>query len=94
MVALHHQIAVLSGACEHGAAATWYLVPASQGRRYQRTFSGTSSYEDIVVSSTRAYVTALNKLIASIREQQVQVAFFSGVRLQTALQERGGCLLE
>lgn len=35
-----------------------------QGGSTQRTFSGSGANEDIVVASARAYVSALNKLIA------------------------------
>jgi 2-isopropylmalate synthase len=35
-----------------------------QGRPYTRTFSGTGADEDVVVSSARAYISALNKLIS------------------------------
>lgn len=44
----------------------------AQGRRYQRTFSGTASSDDIVVASCRAYVSGLNKLIAYIKSQQAR----------------------
>ena len=35
-----------------------------QGGSTQRSFSGSGANEDIVVASARAYVSALNKLIA------------------------------
>ncbi len=37
-----------------------------QGNKTQRSFSGSGSDEDIVVSSARAYVSALNKMISYI----------------------------
>ena len=43
-----------------------------QGRSYERTFSGTGADEDIVVSSARAYVTALNKVISFLRMQEAK----------------------
>ena len=46
---------------EHSATST-----TAQGRVVQRSFSGTGSHSDIVVSSTRAYANALNKLISVI----------------------------
>ena len=44
-----------------------------QGRKTQRSFSGTSAHEDVVVGSARAYVNALNKLIAYTQSQQEPV---------------------
>ena len=35
-----------------------------QGRAFQRTFAGTGADDDVVVSSARAYISALNKLIS------------------------------
>lgn len=55
--------------------STEAVVQTPQGRQYQRTFSGTGADGDIVVSSARAYVSALNKLIgflSSRRKQQQQ----------------------
>jgi len=54
-----------------GSLAAQGVVENAQGRRYQRTFSGTASSDDIVVASCRAYVSGLNKLIAYIKSQQV-----------------------
>ena len=42
----------------------------AQGRTYDRTFSGQGADDDIVVASTRAYVTALNKAIVYLQTQQ------------------------
>jgi 2-isopropylmalate synthase len=53
-----------------GALARQGIVKNAQGRRYQRTFSGTASSEDVVVASARAYVSALNKFIGYIQSQQ------------------------
>ena len=41
-----------------------------QGRTTQRSFSGSSAHEDVVVGSARAYVNALNKLIAYAQAQK------------------------
>lgn len=37
---------------------------------FQRTFNGSGADEDIVVSSARAYIAAVNKLIAFVSAQQ------------------------
>lgn len=37
---------------------------------FQRTFNGNGADEDIVVSSARAYIAAVNKLIAFVNTQQ------------------------
>ena len=42
----------------------------SQGRRRLQEYSGVGSHSDIVVSSTRAYVSALNKLINALKLRQ------------------------
>ena len=42
----------------------------SQGRRLRQEYSGVGSHSDIVVSSTRAYVSALNKLINVLKVRQ------------------------
>ena len=49
-----------------GAMATTGFVQSSRGGVVQRTFSGSGAHEDIVVASARAYVSALNKLIARV----------------------------
>ncbi len=41
-----------------------------QGGSTQRSFSGSGANEDIVVASARAYVSALNKLIAFMAASQ------------------------
>jgi 2-isopropylmalate synthase len=41
-----------------------------QGGQTQRTFSGSGANEDIVVASARAYISALNKLIAFVSASQ------------------------
>ena len=38
--------------------------------KYQRSFSGSGADGDIVVASARAYVSALNKLIAVVSASQ------------------------
>lgn len=43
---------------------------AVQGGSQQRSFSGSGANEDIVVASARAYVSALNKLIAFMAASQ------------------------
>ncbi|CAL8462098.1 g1629 [Coccomyxa elongata] len=47
-----------------GGHADQGFVMHAQGGSTQRTFSGSGANEDIVVASARAYVSALNKLIA------------------------------
>jgi 2-isopropylmalate synthase len=42
---------------------------AQTGALQQRTFSGSGTDEDIVCSSTRAYVSALNKMIGYAAEK-------------------------
>ncbi|KAJ7541334.1 hypothetical protein O6H91_10G055200 [Diphasiastrum complanatum] len=42
------------------------VTHAQSGKLVQRSFSGTGAGEDVVVSSARAYVSALNKLIGSV----------------------------
>lgn len=58
--------------CEAAVYDVWHIClrlstgvscQSLQGRRYQRTYSGTASSEDVVVASARAYVGALNKVI-------------------------------
>jgi 2-isopropylmalate synthase len=51
------------GAGGGGAAAAATTRHAQTGALQQRTFSGSGTDEDIVCSSTRAYVAALNKMI-------------------------------
>lgn len=41
-----------------------------QGKTQQRTFSGNGADDDIVVSSVRAYVSAMNKLIAFVSKNE------------------------
>jgi 2-isopropylmalate synthase len=43
---------------------------AGQGGPTTRTFSGSGANEDIVVASVRAYVSALNRLIAYVSANQ------------------------
>ena len=43
----------------------------SQGRRVRHEYAGVGSDSDIVVSSTRAYVSALNKLINTLKLRQL-----------------------
>lgn len=52
------------------------FVTNSQDKTYQRAFGGQGADEDIVVSSARAYVAALNKMISflSSRQRQAQAA--------------------
>ena len=40
-----------------------------KGRQQQRTFSGQGAHEDVVVSSARAYISALNRMIPYISAQ-------------------------
>ncbi|KAI3429866.1 hypothetical protein D9Q98_010177 [Chlorella vulgaris] len=49
-----------------GRQADVGYVKSYKGGRTQRTFSGSGADEDIVVSSARAYVSALNKMIGFI----------------------------
>eukprot|EP00210_Caulerpa_lentillifera_P001480 g1420.t1 len=53
-----------------GEMANMAYVQSSQGRKYQRTFSGNGADTDIVVSSVRAYISALNKLISFASSHQ------------------------
>lgn len=46
-----------------GRMASDGFVQTAQGGRAQRTYSGGGAHEDIVVSSVRAYISALNKMI-------------------------------
>ena len=46
----------------------------SQGNTHQRTFSGNGADGDIVVSSARAYVSAINKLIAFVSKSEQRQA--------------------
>ena len=50
------------------------LVAGPQGRSYERSFSGSGADEDIVVSSARAYVSALNKMIVYLRGVERKLA--------------------
>ena len=58
-----------------------------QGRPYMRTFSGTGADEDVVVSSARAYISALNKLISysSARNQTPVTTAAPASQAQTSL---------
>jgi 2-isopropylmalate synthase len=49
-----------------GAMAGAGFVRSTRGGKVQRTFSGSGAHEDIVVASARAYVSALNRLIARV----------------------------
>jgi len=42
----------------------------AQGRTYDRTFTGQGADDDVVVASTRAYVSALNKVIMYLKAQE------------------------
>ena len=53
------------------SAEVWFTTV--QGRATQRSFSGSSAHEDVVVGSARAYVNALNKIIAYTQAQKVPV---------------------
>lgn len=53
-----------------GKLAQEAVVTSAQGRIYQRTFNGTGADEDVVVSSARAYVSALNKVIGFMSGKQ------------------------
>ena len=46
----------------------------SQGHTHLRAFSGTGADDDIVVSSVRAYVSAMNKLIAHASKAEKRAA--------------------
>jgi hypothetical protein len=45
-----------------------------QGNTHLRTFSGTGADDDIVVSSVRAYVSAMNKMIAFVSKAEKRAA--------------------
>lgn len=45
-----------------------------QGHTHIRAFSGTGADNDIVVSSVRAYVSALNKLISFVSKSEKRAA--------------------
>jgi 2-isopropylmalate synthase len=49
-----------------------YSINLQTNRQFVRTFSGHGASTDIVVASARAYLSALNKLLAA-REQQASV---------------------
>ena len=51
-----------------------FMHVVQQGGQTTRTFSGSGASEDIVVASVRAYVSALNRLIAYVSAQQRAVA--------------------
>lgn len=53
-----------------GKMASEAYVNSAKGGKTQRQFSGTGADEDIVVSSARAYVSALNKMISYIAANQ------------------------
>ena len=59
-----------------GRMSTEGYVQTAQGGKTQRSYSGSGAHEDIVVSSARAYVSALNKMIAylSAQEKAAEVA--------------------
>lgn len=46
------------------------MTVSAQGREFKRTFTGMGADEDIVVSSARSYVSALNKMIAFLRSEE------------------------
>lgn len=56
-----------------GEMADQSVILTAQGRATQRSFSGSSAHEDVVVGSARAYVNALNKIIAYTQAQKVPV---------------------
>ena len=41
-----------------------------QGTPHQRFFTGTGADDDIVVSSVRAYIAALNKLVKHVSQEE------------------------
>ena len=53
-----------------GRMATEGFVSSAQGGKVQRSYSGGGADEDIVVSSARAYISALNKMIAYLSAEQ------------------------
>lgn len=57
-----------------GKMASEGFVPNTMGGVRQRTFSGSGADEDIVVSSARAYISAMNKMISYISANQTASA--------------------
>ena len=49
-----------------GGLANEGFVESARGGQVQRSFTGSGTCEDIVVASARAYVSALNKVIARL----------------------------
>jgi len=54
-----------------------------QGSTFLRTFSGTGADDDIVVSSVRAYVSAMNKMIAFVSKAEKRAAHQQAEALQS-----------
>lgn len=56
------------------------ISTSAQGRTFKRSFTGMGADEDIVVSSARSYISAMNKMIAFLKseEQKATAARVSG----------------
>lgn len=58
-----------------------------QGSTQQRTFSGNGADDDIVVSSVRAYVSAINKLIAFVSKSEQRAAEAADQKAVSSMEE-------
>jgi 2-isopropylmalate synthase len=58
---------------DNGVANTPYSLNPQTNQHYARTFSGHGASTDIVVASARAYLSALNKMLAAREEQSSEV---------------------
>ena len=57
-----------------GAIAAAGFVTNAQDKTFQRKFGGQGADDDIVVSSARAYISALSKLASYLAENQLKGA--------------------
>jgi 2-isopropylmalate synthase len=62
---------------------TEYGINLQTNQPFVRTFSGHGASTDIVVASARAYLSALNKLLAA-REEQASVSAREATHIETS----------
>ena len=67
-----------------GKMADQGFVANARGGVSQRQFSGSGADEDIVVSSARAYISALNKMISYISANQSAAALAASASVDEA----------
>jgi len=75
---LEYSMKGVTGGMDAMAVTKVVLKPQNVNSRYERTFSGSGADTDIVASSVRAYIAALNKIIGYMQNRVGEEAYLGG----------------